>query len=502
MSELDDVPRRMPKRLWQTTWFWVAGFFATCLTVGAACCLDVPGFLSGETDIFGGYRFEAAQQQARQEMSPTERVHAELFPEWLIAEANRRDTADERFDRLRTAVTDEELSAVLDDLAAAIASERILSPPPPMAADAGTPDASVPAETSPLHIALLRRWNDRLEELAVPFYVTGSISVTSSGPALLCEFYRKLGDPVVKVGDLEIPTVILQRIDRTNIVEAYLGVARSGDVAVVVTDRILELATDSIWLMLNPTTAPQDDLALAYGEAVRDEAVRGLGDVTVVELARAAVHRRKLLDAAAEVLERHSCGSTMQLGFIGWDGFNPRDLHRLDLYAERDKLQPCPTITFAEIDALRDASEALRADSTKDALQALVAWLTRMIALHEARHVADELEHGRLHARESCPGCPDRIHRSTRAELSAYVASIAWSENPATALFQACTVRGGPHGRAVRIINRGLGRRCTDAPPADLSQQARALQQKLFGSAAPMQLPHDFPQQLEIHRWR
>lgn len=498
----EDVDSALHRRLWQKPWFVVLAVFGAGVLLTAAVCLDVPGFLRGHTDLFGNYVFEEEREEARDVMTPMERVHAELFPHWLIAQANRRPDAPAQFAALREALTDDALRVVADELHAA-AQNGAIARAPVAETDAGSVDAGpVDADVRPPYELLLARWNARLKELDEPFYVTGSVSGTPAGPALICEFYRHLASPSVVVGDLEVPTVILQRIDRTNIVESYLGVAHRGGTAIVVTDRILDLATDDVWLMLHAETQPAEPLAQAYATAIRAEAEVGLGASTVATLAGAAIHRRAILDTVASVLDRRSCGNTMQFGTIAWDGMNPRTLDRLDAYAERDKIQPCPTMTFAEADALRAASEALQSDTTKQALEALVAWLTRMIALHEARHVADELELGRLDDPASCPGCPARMHRSTRAELSAYVASFAWSDSPATAMYQACTVRGGPHGRAMRFVNAQLGRRCTDPPPADLAQRAQELQQVLLGIAPPMELPQQFPSHLEIHRFR
>lgn len=501
----------VPNKPWHNAWFWVLAMIVAVFAAGAWCFLDIPGFVTGETDIFGEYRFRQEQQEEREAMTPIARVHAELFPQWLIAEANGWDNAAERYGTLYEAVADPELKAVLDEMSGAIASGLILAPPRPAPMDMGmgdadagevVPEEEIEPELNPLHVELLRRWNARLEQLKEPYYITGSIWVTGNGPAFICEFYRRLEDPVVTVAGRKIPTVILQRIDQTNVVESYLGVARRGDVAVVVTDRILELATDRVWLLLNPETRPDDALTAAYADAIRAEAKAGLGQETFDVLQQSAVERKRLLDTVAGVLERAECGSTMRFGTIAWDGFNPATLDRLDAYAERDRIMPCPAMKFGEVDVLRDASEELQSDETKAALQKLVAWLTRMIALHEARHVADELEYDRLQDPKTCPGCPDWIRRHARAELSAYVASFAWSANPATAMYQACKAASGPHARAMHVINEELGRTCADAPPPDLAEQAKALQKKLFGVAPAMSLPADFPAELTIHRFR
>lgn len=502
----------VPRKLWQRQWFWIAALLLALASACLWCFLDIPGFVKGDTDIFGEYRFRQDAQQQRDAMTTIERVHAELFPRWLIAEATQLASAPQDFAALYDAVEDPQLKAVLDDLSSAIASGMILAPPRSDEPDVGAEVADVstevevevapPPELNPLHIDLLRRWNDRLEQLGEAFYVTGSISMTSTGPALISEFYVRLADPVVKVGDREITTLILQRIDRTNIVEAYLGVARRGDVALVVTDRILELATDRIWLMLNPDTTSTDPLDAAYAEAVRAEVAAGLGADTTAVLRRTAVDRKRLLDAVDEALARAKCGSTMQFGLIRWDGFDPATLDRLDAYAERDRIMPCPTMKASEAATIRASSRALQSEETKVALERLVAWLTRMIALHEARHTADEQVNNQHEDPASCPGCPVRLSRAARAELSAYVASFAWSTSPATAMYQACTAAFGAHGRAMRVINRELDRACTDPPPEDLAKRATDLQKKLFGAAPSMALPADYPDQLVIHRFR
>ena len=88
-----------------------------------------------------------------------------------------------------------------------------------------------------------------------------------------------------------------------------------------------------------------------------------------------------------------------------------------------------------------------------------------------------------------------------RAELSAYLSTLAWSGSPATALFQACHSvldDEGTHGRALRFLLAELDVSCTQPPPSGLAPRARALERELFERSQTLRFGSDFPEQLPL----
>jgi len=90
----------------------------------------------------------------------------------------------------------------------------------------------------------------------------------------------------------------------------------------------------------------------------------------------------------------------------------------------------------------------------------------------------------------------------TRAELSAYVSSMATPGIGYLSLMQACHVGAGtesPHRRALLYLERHLlPEGCTGPPPTDLYARAAALEERLFGPRLRVRLPDDFPQRLDL----
>jgi len=129
------------------------------------------------------------------------------------------------------------------------------------------------------------------------------------------------------------------------------------------------------------------------------------------------------------------------------------------------------------------------------AVEELTTWVARAVATHELRHVAD----GSV---PSCPGCPTSMQPGTRAELSAYLASMATPGVGYLSLMQACHVGAGvesPHRRALLYLERQiLPDGCDGPPPSDLYARAAQLERRLFGPRAPVVLPANFPQRLDL----
>jgi hypothetical protein len=129
----------------------------------------------------------------------------------------------------------------------------------------------------------------------------------------------------------------------------------------------------------------------------------------------------------------------------------------------------------------------------------LLAHTARSVAVHEARHVADE---GRLTAYLQLRlRCGDRCRDWDKiglAELSAILASLAYSPARFIALYQACAmeVDNWPT-RAAKLIVSELPGSCAE-PTEDLAREAQALEQRLLGRSEPIVVPDDFPLALPV----
>jgi hypothetical protein len=140
----------------------------------------------------------------------------------------------------------------------------------------------------------------------------------------------------------------------------------------------------------------------------------------------------------------------------------------------------------------------------------LVAWTAEHVAIHEARHLADDAHADVFDTPLPCRSCTEDMGIVARAELSGYLASLAWSPSPATALYQACRAiaddrrwhggRGGngPHAEAMALLQRRLGPVCGSEPPEELSDLGRLLEEEMLGRSEPMGLGDDFPRRLPI----
>lgn len=124
-----------------------------------------------------------------------------------------------------------------------------------------------------------------------------------------------------------------------------------------------------------------------------------------------------------------------------------------------------------ELKTLIDSSDELemRRDEIRTALQELAAWIIRPRLVHEVRHRTDEEHH---YAREiplGCPGCASLMAPRDQAELSGYLAGVAYSDAPAAGLFRACWVNATSntyHKRAIEplVTELAKGQNCEKGP--------------------------------------
>jgi len=415
-----------------------------------------------------------------------EALHAEHFPSWVIAASRGAESerAREAFAGLQQAVAaDGNLTELLRRLHALVTSDEL-------------------AERSEDLTRWFSAWNGYLDEHGVPYQLTGGL-MSGEPVHVWATSLHTLADFEVVVGDRSVRARVFERVDNTNLREFYLGVAQPAvDGAVILSDRVLEYALDRLWPVLDPDVAEEELLATArpFASAIRREARAGLPTGALEVLRRSAAARLEIVAAAEAIRARSSC-SNFVVSRIPWHGFSERDLDGIRRAV--DDVSDCPAVKSSEVEALVRGSRALAGvEGLRTAIEALLAWSTRTITLHEARHIADAEEAGGLDERLDCRICKDRDGASVTGEVSAYVASIAWSQSPTTALFQACDAvadQGGSHRRALDLILDAAQASCA-APQPEIAAAMQELEHRAFERRAPITLPTDYPTTLQLPR--
>lgn len=392
-----------------------------------------------------------------------ERLHADQLPRWMLRLAAARTDGYEGY-RARVA-----LATVADGARAFPAVQGAAHAM--LALDASEPLAWSPWRALPV----VRQWNEALDASGLAVHLDATVETDPGGPVILVDVYRTVHDGAVMVGGRKVRARYLQRIDRTNLVESWLGVVSHGeDGAKVVLDRVRDFAFDQVWPRLDPA---RDDPPAA---AVRDEARRALPPALFAALTDTAGARAAMLDAARAINARGRCGSSLVMPRVPWRGFDAQGCRTLLDAAEPAGARACPRVTHDEALAIAEGSVALAgAARLEAALAALVGHVARAVTVHEARHAAD-----RLAGETGCAGCPAGVTGAVRDELAAYVASLSDPAVARTALLQACVARhDAAHGDAVALLRARLGPSLCAAPPEDLWRRARRLAVALFGRA-------------------
>jgi len=409
------------------------------------------------------------------------RVHGELIPNWVVARGGMRRT---HFEQLRReAGHDPNLGAILRRMQLLSSTEPVLN--------------------APELLGLVRTWNAYLDTAGEPWRMEGEILVNQQGgdDLLALRTYRIIHDGHTRVGDRDYRTLVQRRADDTTQVEPYLGHMRSWERGVILLhDRIKGYALDEVWGLLDPAHPPDDEVAAAFAPALQQAVRAALGSQVADRLAVSARHRRAMTEAVASVHARHRCGSQFLISRIPWNGFEPADLTRLQIHAAAAAQQACPDVRPEEAEALVSASQALQSTpGLRDAVERLTAWVAGAVAIHEARHAADDAridEQGHF----ACSGCPAELGRVEALEASAYLASFAAPNQGVVSMYQACALdpdRLPGRAAAVAFLAERLGTRCTEGPPADLALRSRGVEIELFGRLTPVDLL-DFPVSLPV----
>jgi len=474
---------------------------SVCLIVLACCSLfmaahhdrNLASFMRGEIDLFGELRYqpEHGVDQVALASIDFDRIHSELMPQWINLAGRtgmyvNREREAHAFSELEQEVAaDPNLSALLSELNLRFAMRQYLR------------------DSQRTHY-LLWAWNDYLRRQEVPYWIRGRSNRSRYNAFFAIKTYDVLSRPRVAVGERGYRIGMVRRADDPNVIEPYLGAAsRSARGAFVVVDSIHDFVVEEIWALLGATEAlPLDPGQRAFATAVREEAVAQLPAWAVEIIVRSAEQRWDLNHAIDSLNTREACTGNRVTGVVLWKGVEPTKAERLQELAQMWEGRRCPAITVAEADELATASRTLQQTAgLPEALSVLAAWMARAITVHEVRHLADS---DRVDGRAGlipCPGCPPEMPTLVRAELSAYLATFAWSEAPHSALYQACRAVEqdfDAHSAALRFILDELFLSCEQPPPADLPTRARALERELFERSDRIALHDDFPEQLEL----
>jgi hypothetical protein len=238
----------------------------------------------------------------------------------------------------------------------------------------------------------------------------------------------------------------------------------------------------------------------AFAPAVRAEAKKALGPRDFAVLEETAIDQLALIEVARSIHARHSCGHRFRVWGLPYTGLPVRDQLALRDALEQARQSDCPEVTPDEAARMIGASERL-ADTggLRAALESLTTWITRGVAAHELRHVAD----GRQPTQ--CTGCDPSFGSAAKSELAGYLASFATRGAAHVALLQACqnrqAARGRPdaHGRAMGVIEqRLLDHDCSAGPPPDLVARATRVGRELYGQRLPVRLPREYPSRMPL----
>lgn len=392
-----------------------------------------------------------------------QRVHEEYVPDWVAATGGVREL---HLERLRRAVSpDPSLLALIDRVAEL--------------------EADPVAHAAELH-AMLRAWNQILAKGGAPWRLGGEVVVGDQGGRFVVKSYRAVtgegtAEPAVAFGDSRFPVEIRRRVDPLSTQDAWLGRMHDHDDGIVILlDRVTSFALDEIWPMFDPEL-PLSPLQQRMGPGVRAELAARLTPAEVDALRLTAGDRFHMMAATADVHARHECGSAFTISKLAWNGFDARDLTVMQRHAEQPG--PCPDVLPSEAALFATRSWHVRhTDGVREALEHLVAVVAEGVAVHEARHAADDraLDGQRI----ACIGCPAGTSHLGALEASAYAATFADPARGAVALFQACRVadEASPEVRdAIGFLAGRLGPEgCGGPVPSGLPEVASRVEQSVF----------------------
>lgn len=449
-----------------------------CLTGSRFEWIDA--WYRGEVDLAGRPRFEPTfpidpDALARIDL---ERVHARSIPTWI----ERLGEADTPAERRHAELAWLELRAEL------------------------APDRNLAAIWEELHelltvapLAHARRidwllWahDAYVERVGAPYRLEASMHVRRRRAQVVTLSYRVLADARTSAG---ARVRVLRRIDRSRVVEGWLGhTSREDDGAMVVADRVLHFAVRHVWPALDAALDQRRPAAeRALLPWVREEAEDALPAEHLALLAETAADEQALIEIASAIRSRHSCGSRFEVFDLPYKGLSVSSHQALRRALWASRWSRCPDITVDEAAMLVGASERLRTTEGLDpALESMLGWVARSVAQHEVRHVVDGPT-----ADVACPGCDALASGTVRAELSAYLAAMGTPGVGYLATLHACATpyqTRGDHARAIELaVDAVVPGGCGEDPGLGLYARARAAERRYFGERDPIALPTIFP---------
>ena len=461
---------------------WLIAIFV--ITFGS----QIRSYARGERDLMGRWQYSPRYPVEPRVLAamPHDDIHRNMLPRWVTAAAHFLDdplAEREAFEELHAAIAaDGNLSEVLEEQRAIITDARVLS------------------EAERLHY-LVWAWNRYIDRAGYPFLLEGNVGVARGRRSFFyITSYRTFSDIDLDVGGEACRVRLVGRIDPVNVRELHIGGTRHvEDGAVVVVDRLQEFALDAVWPALaGPARLQPGSIMAAYSEALSEEVGQGIGQDHLAVLRRTARWRARFVEIRSSMAEREGC-SSFAIPYMPYDGHNAAAVRELMARTYISIWASCPQVKLEEMLALHKGSEELQEEEElSEALEALLAWLARVVATHEARHVADLNARGSLQV--DCDECgPDGV----TAEVSAYLASFAWSDGPITAYYQACRAvasERNPHAAAMEAIDQWLDNECYLGPPNDLPARARVAETEHLRRSQPVVLPAAFPAELPVSR--
>jgi hypothetical protein len=456
------------------------------------------GLIAGENDVFGEPTYSPEHEVSAQELAEAvdlDKVHGELLPNWLAAlsydEAgvpSKRSV--ERFEALAQAVeADANLHDIVVELGELMHSKEA-------------------TEQADRILYLTFAWNDYLRQKDQPYHFEANMVRRQQGPMLYTKNYGLDAEIEFGLDDDRYTGLLASRIDSTNVVENYLCRAtKDGDRPMWIVDTSASEATEHVWPMLASTNdATLEPVQRGFAEAIRKEAKGVLSNEAFAILKETAPLRHQMLEAV-EAINARECND-FRFSFKPLIAYDSGRLVRLQSRAQSLEHHSCPPITPEELRTIIDTSDTLtiarRDAGLEDALGELTAWIARPRLVHEVRHRADEERHMARTLPMSCPGCQERLPADTAAELSGYLAGVAYTNAPVAGLFRACWVHATTrtyHADAIEPLVSELtsGQTCENGPVKDVQKKAAKADVVLFDRDEPIDVIGDWPKSVEVN---
>ncbi|MGE3636751.1 MAG: hypothetical protein AB7P00_43010, partial [Sandaracinaceae bacterium] len=385
----------------------------------------VRSVIRGEVGLDGEPRYEPSHaiDPTALAMIDFGRVHRELIPRWMIA----LDTASRAHNRY----WDQRADAAFEELAIEISPDENLSEL------LGSSHRAL--RRDPLGMARrldywLWSYNRYLDQADVPWRLEASLTLGNDERVIFRTYsYEVLTDGENAAGQR---LRLIRRADPTNLVEGWMG--RTDDPAegsFVLMRRVLHFSVRHLWPALHPALDDRrPDNERAWVQWVREEVRAQLDPDTFALLSETAVDQQALIEVAAAIEARASCGNRFRILSLPYNGLSAASVAALEAAVARSQLRPeCPEVTLDEAARIIGASERLSSTpGLEDAVERLAMVMAGAVSAHELRHGADGDD-------IACPGCPDGLDGLARAEVSAYLSAMADERYAYLSLFQACT---------------------------------------------------------------